>query len=68
MKIPFLENFNDAIRGSEGVVGVLELLAFSWGIAGCVWMLDWGTLGVGLWAGVLGARGVWALKEGEGGY
>ena len=66
VKIPFLENFNDAIRGSEAVVSVLELLAFSWGIAGCVWALDWGALGVGIWAGVVGARGVWAMQQGGG--
>ena len=42
------------------MVSVLELLAFSWGIAGCVWALDWGALGLGIGAGVVGARGVWA--------
>ena len=62
-KIPFVEKFNDAIRGSETVVVLLEVLAFSWGVAGCVWALEWGVLGLGLWAGVVGARGAWAFNQ-----
>lgn len=66
VKIPLVEQFNDAIRGSERVVVVLETLAFSWGIAGCVWALEWGALGVGLWLGVVGARAWWAVGMGGG--
>ncbi|KAJ4993606.1 hypothetical protein SVAN01_00660 [Stagonosporopsis vannaccii] len=62
-KIPFVEKFNDAIRGSERVVLVLETLAFSWGVAGCVWALAWGGLGVGVWGGVAAARGAWAFNQ-----
>ncbi|KAF1922763.1 uncharacterized protein M421DRAFT_77318 [Didymella exigua CBS 183.55] len=63
-KIPFVEKFNDAIRGSERVVAILETLAFSWGVAGCVWALDWELLGVGIWGGVTAARSVWMVKHG----
>lgn len=65
-KIPFVEKFNDAIRGSERVVLVLENLAFSWGVAGCVWALGWGGLGVGVWGGVAAARGAWAFNQAGG--
>jgi hypothetical protein len=63
-KIPFVEKFNDAIRGSERVVAILETLAFSWGVAGCVWALDWGMLGVGIWGGVAVARSAWMVNQG----
>ena len=65
-KVPFVQKFNDAIRGSEKVVLILETLSFSWGIAGCVWALNWGALGVGLWAGVAGARTAWMFNQGWG--
>ncbi|OSS52063.1 hypothetical protein B5807_03505 [Epicoccum nigrum] len=68
-RVPFLEGFNDAVRGSEAVVGVLDLLVWSWAVAGGVWLADLGALGVGVWAGVVGARGVWVMRErGGGGY
>ena len=62
-KIPFVEKFNDAIRGSEKVVLVLETLAFSWGVAGAVWALNFGALGVGVWMGVAGAKTTWAFNQ-----
>ncbi|KAF2686115.1 hypothetical protein K458DRAFT_239588, partial [Lentithecium fluviatile CBS 122367] len=29
-KVPFMQKFNEAIKGSEAVVGVLGLLSFAW--------------------------------------
>lgn len=65
-KIPFVEKFNDAIRGSEKVVLILETLSFSWGAAGCVWALGWGGLGLGVWGVVAGARTAWMANKGWG--
>ncbi|KZM23458.1 hypothetical protein ST47_g5395 [Ascochyta rabiei] len=65
-KIPFVQKFNDAIRGSEKVVLILETLSFSWGAAGCVWALGWGAVGVGIWGVVAGARTAWMFNQGWG--
>ncbi|KAF2628295.1 hypothetical protein BU25DRAFT_410388 [Macroventuria anomochaeta] len=65
-KIPFVEKFNDSIRGSERVVLILETLSFSWGVAGCVWALGWEDLGVGVWGGVAAAKTAWMFRQGWG--
>ncbi|KAH6633703.1 hypothetical protein C7974DRAFT_358302 [Boeremia exigua] len=66
-KIPLVHDFNDAVRGSEAVVGVLEVLAFSWGVAGCVWALGWGGVGLGVWGVVVVGRGAWVVGQAGGG-
>jgi hypothetical protein len=43
-RIPFVQKFNDAVRGSEQVVKILGALTASWVIAG----LGWGAM-AGAW-------------------
>lgn len=38
-RVPFVQKFNEAIKGSEQVVGVLSTLSAVWGVAGVVWGL-----------------------------
>jgi hypothetical protein len=65
-KIPFVEKFNDAIRGSEKVVMILGTLSLAWGTAGLVWALNSGWLGTLAWAIVAGARTMVMLNQGWG--
>jgi hypothetical protein len=37
VRIPFVDKFNDAVRGSERVVWILGVLSASWGVAGVGW-------------------------------
>lgn len=37
LRVPFVTKYNDAARGSEKVVGVLSVLAFSWGWEVVMW-------------------------------
>jgi hypothetical protein len=39
VQVPFVEKFNEAIKGSEQVVGVLGLLSLAWLAAGVMWLL-----------------------------
>ncbi|RYN42657.1 hypothetical protein AA0112_g1583 [Alternaria arborescens] len=59
-KIPFVEKFNEAIRGSELVVLLLGTLSLAWAVAGGVWtgMANGGSgiLGLGVWGLVVGGR------------
>ncbi|KAI4714445.1 hypothetical protein J4E89_000125 [Alternaria sp. Ai002NY15] len=59
-KIPFVEKFNEAIRGSELVVLLLGTLSLGWAAAGGVWagMANGGSgiLGLGVWGLVVGGR------------
>jgi hypothetical protein len=48
-RIPFVQKFNEAIRGSEKVVEILTTLALSWGVAG----LWWGLAGSGIGGGII---------------
>lgn len=65
-KIPFVEKFNDAVRGSEKVVWILGTLSLAWGSAGVVWAVNGGWLGTLVWAGVTGVRTVFMLNQGWG--
>jgi len=38
VQVPFVEKFNEAIKGSEQVVGVLGLLSLAWGGVGALWL------------------------------
>lgn len=59
-RIPFVEKFNEAIRGSEQVVVLLGTLSLGWGVAAGVWagMANGGSgiLGLAVWALVMGGR------------
>jgi hypothetical protein len=55
-RIPFVEKFNDAQRGSERVVGVLGYLSASWGLAGGIW--------VAVGQGWVDGRVVWVVPMG----
>ncbi|KAI4696758.1 uncharacterized protein J4E88_000936 [Alternaria novae-zelandiae] len=59
-KIPFVEKFNEAIRGSELVVLLLGTLSLGWAAASGVWagMANGGSgiLGLGVWGLVVGGR------------
>ncbi|RMZ69873.1 methyltransferase domain-containing [Pyrenophora seminiperda CCB06] len=59
-RIPFVEGYNEAIRGSELVVLLLGTLCLAWGAAGLVWA---GMAYFGGWSGVLGL-GVWGVVVG----
>ena len=37
VRIPFVEKFNEAVRGSEELVTVQQLLALGWLVVGVVW-------------------------------
>ena len=68
-RIPFVEKFNEAIRGSERVVLLLGTLCTSWAVAGAVWLgvANGGSavLGLAVWGLVMGGR-VSGIKEGMG--
>lgn len=69
-RVPFVQKFNDAIRGSEHVVEILGLLSVCWAVtAGMFGAVGLGLMGSGLgmvcWvvgAGLVVAR--WAQKQG----
>lgn len=42
-RVPFVQKFNDAVRGSEQVVSILGLLTASWAVTGA----GWGIMGKG---------------------
>lgn len=66
-RIPFVEKFNEAIRGSEKVVWILGTLSFAWASAGLAWALMAGgvtTSGTLIWSLVTGARVVYMVKSG----
>ncbi|KAI8936658.1 hypothetical protein NX059_007055 [Plenodomus lindquistii] len=54
-RVPFLEKFNEAIRGSEKVVWALGTLGVGWGAAAIVWWMKGGN---GIWGFAVGLR-VW---------
>lgn len=56
-RIPFVERFNEAIRGSEQVVWLLGTLGIAWAGAG----LMWGAMSMG-W--IQGATTVWGVAVG----
>jgi hypothetical protein len=39
-RIPFMTEFNEAVRGSEKVVSCLRMAGMAWGVLGAVWW--WG--------------------------
>lgn len=59
-RVPFVEKFNEAIRGSEQVVLLLGTLCLAWAAAGGVWagMVYGGSgmLGLAVWGLVIGGR------------
>jgi hypothetical protein len=57
-RIPFVEKFNEAERGSESVVRTLAMLCVGWVGAGMVWMAM--TIGLPGWIGVV----IWGLGMG----
>jgi hypothetical protein len=66
-RIPFVEKFNEAIRGSEKVVWILGTLSFAWASAGLAWALMASgitTSGTLIWSLVTGARVVYMAKSG----
>jgi hypothetical protein len=66
-RIPFVEKFNEAIRGSEKVVWILGTLSFSWASAGLAWGLMAGgftTNGTPIWSLVTGVRVLYMTKMG----
>jgi hypothetical protein len=61
-RIPFVEKFNEAIRGSEKVVLLLGTLSISWATAAAVWVgTGNGILGLAVWGVVVGGR-VWSIR------
>jgi hypothetical protein len=36
-RVPFVQKFNDAVRGSEQVVSILGLLTAAWAVTGAGW-------------------------------
>ena len=44
VKVPFVEKFNEAIKGSEQVVGVLGLLSLAWVGVGALWLFGFSGL------------------------
>jgi hypothetical protein len=66
-RIPFVEKFNEAIRGSEKVVWILGTLSFSWASAGLAWGLMAGGItsnGTPIWSLVTGVRVLYMTKMG----
>ncbi|KAL6166629.1 hypothetical protein ACJQWK_07971 [Exserohilum turcicum] len=59
-RIPFVQGFNEAIRGSEQVVVLLKTLSLAWSVASAVWvgMANGasGLLGLAVWGLVVGGR------------
>ncbi len=60
-RIPFVEKFNEAVRGSEKVVWILGTLSLGWAVAGGVFMaVDKGVVtsatGLAAWVSVVGVR------------
>jgi hypothetical protein len=59
-RIPFVEKFNEAIRGSEKVVLLLGTISISWATAAAVWVGTAnggnGLLGLAVWGLVVGGR------------
>ncbi|KAF1936500.1 hypothetical protein EJ02DRAFT_358985 [Clathrospora elynae] len=68
-RIPFVEKFNEAIRGSEKVVLVLGTLSIGWTVAGAVWaaMANGlpGALGVAVWGLAVGYRVMYMVQQGN---
>jgi hypothetical protein len=62
-KVPFVQKFNDAIRGSEEQVRVIGWLAASWMVADAIW---WSGLG-GMWETVVYFGGVLGFVFATGG-
>ncbi|KAF2742750.1 hypothetical protein M011DRAFT_490306 [Sporormia fimetaria CBS 119925] len=50
VKVPFMQNFNAAVSGSEAEVMMLRRLCVSWGIAAGVWWMDANFLYLGVTA------------------
>lgn len=42
VRLPFVQKFNEAVKGSEEVVGVLGSLVLGWCSAGLLWYFDVG--------------------------
>ncbi|CAI6333229.1 unnamed protein product [Periconia digitata] len=59
IQVPFVEKFNEAIKGSEGVVKLLGLVCSTWAAAGALWMSG---LENALWAQFVFMAGVGALS------
>lgn len=68
-RIPFVEKFNEAVRGSEKVVWILGTLSFGWAAASAVWAsmeIGWISGGNIVWGLVVGCRVFYMLKLGWG--
>lgn len=66
-RVPFVEKFNDAVRGSETVVVLLGTLSLSWGVAGAAWAAvskGWigGLGGVVAWSVPVCVRVAWVMQ------
>lgn len=59
VQVPFVEKFNEAIKGSETVVRLLVLIASGWAGAGALWLVSWGSVAV--WIEVLFIAGFGAF-------
>ncbi|KAF1834778.1 hypothetical protein BDW02DRAFT_322286 [Decorospora gaudefroyi] len=66
-KVPFVDKFNEAIRGSEKVVLLLGTLSQAWAVTGMVWfgMANGGSvlLGLATWGLAVGGRVVYIAAD-----
>lgn len=70
-RIPFVDAFNEAIRGSEQVVLLIGTLAVGWATAGAVWVgvqqgFVGSVLGTVVWSCAVGVRAWYVGKVGWG--
>ncbi|CAO2653315.1 Nn.00g027260.m01.CDS01 [Neocucurbitaria sp. VM-36] len=68
-RVPFVEKFNEAVRGSEKVVWILGTLSFSWAADSAVWAsMEMGGISGGnlVWGLVVGSRVFYMAKLGWG--
>lgn len=68
-RIPFVEKFNEAVRGSEKVVWILGTLGVGWAAASVVWAgmaMGWIGGGNAGWGVVVGLRVFYMAKLGWG--
>lgn len=68
-RIPFVQKFNEAVKGSEKVVWLLGTLSFGWASAGLVWaallggVIAEGSVN-GLWGFPVGLRVMYMAQNG----
>ncbi|KAF2259232.1 hypothetical protein CC78DRAFT_537242 [Lojkania enalia] len=60
-EVPFVEKFNEAVRGSERLCNLLGLLAWGWGVAATAWWAGLGSVTSMLLVGGV-AGGVWSSR------